>query len=115
MPFKKKPKKCYCCKRILKDTAYNIVAANCVHSVCAGCEYIFKLMKREEERKKGILRTITNLVYNYKRHCTICRSYDTGNTAYCREGKWTGIGDRHEESYPNSYANHGCPRYQRDG
>lgn len=109
---------CYFCSKNITRRTYSIKHQRKYIIVCSECKHVYITLNEQFKSKRYfIVKKIFDAIKNKKRHCTICRFYLLSNTATCQNNYYTGIGGtlRHRQAYPQSYANHGCMRFEPVG
>ena len=113
IPYKKKIKKCYFCKKVLKDRIYIIKDPVGHIESCSSCNFIYKTLHGENQSQRGdVMRKIYKLVMTQAKHCRLCMYFRQSRLHLCSRDMWTGVGDSHAQDYPLSFANYGCSRYR---
>lgn len=106
--------KCYFCGREKCKKIYTIEFYGQKKIICSECKYLHNTIQSQYEANRGkSFQRIHSSIKNKDRHCMLCKWFIKDSPKNCRKGYNTGVGGRHEENYPYSYANHGCNEFRR--
>jgi len=95
---------CFFCFR-KSDVLKKVLLYNGYQVICKHCHSLHKLLRGET--KETVLSIINAMS---KKSCYTCRFFRKSKSSYCMEGMNTGV-KTHTNSFPFTYANHGCSRY----
>ena len=81
---------------------------------CPSCRDLFRIFKRINASNKNRLKILTiYAMASFDKHCMFCEKYKPRSPERCVKGMSTGMSLSIRNSYPFSFANHGCGSYKK--
>lgn len=106
-------RRCIFCNRDITNATYTFKKGGKTFHACSGCKFLYQTIYEEVAADRLLpLRRMLNMAMLGMKHCKCCKWFDERYKRKCKKEKYTGLGDD-SGSYPLTYANHGCPYFQK--